>query len=146
MSAPYRPAMIAGKRVASSEYRSWQMMKERAKDATKHGYKHYISMEAAWESFDTFIADMGSKPSPEHTLERVDGGVGYGPNNCIWATRTRQARNRTYVKLSMDKAREIRRLYALGLRQVDLAEAFSVSQALISQVIRSCVWIEEGAK
>ena len=146
MSAPYRPAMIGGKRVASPEYRSWQMMKERAKDATKHRYRHYISMDPAWESFDTFIADMGPKPSLAHTLDRVDGGLGYGPDNCAWATRTRQARNRTYVKLSMEKAREIRKLHALGLRQIDLAEAFGVSQALISQVIRSCVWVEEGAK
>jgi hypothetical protein len=122
------------------------MMKERAKDATKHGYKHYISMDPAWESFDTFIADMGPKPGTEYTLERVDGAEGYGPDNCVWATRTQQARNRTYVKLSMDKAREIRKLCGLGLRQVDVAGAFGITQAHVSQVIRSCVWIEEQAK
>jgi hypothetical protein len=44
--------------------------------------------------FDCFLADMGPKPSPELTLERVDNDRGYGPDNCKWATRKEQAGNR----------------------------------------------------
>ena len=41
---------------------------------------------------------MGRKPSKNHTLERMDGDKNYSPDNCIWATRKTQSRNRAYAK------------------------------------------------
>ena len=41
---------------------------------------------------------MGRKPYKDYTLERIDGDKDYGPDNCIWATRKAQARNRDYAK------------------------------------------------
>jgi hypothetical protein len=38
---------------------------------------------------------MGLKPSPEHTLDRLDNSKDYGPGNCRWATRKEQMENRT---------------------------------------------------
>lgn len=43
---------------------------------------------------DAFIADMGPKPSPAHTLEREDTNGNYEPTNCIWALMKQQQRNR----------------------------------------------------
>jgi hypothetical protein len=37
---------------------------------------------------------MGPCPSPNHTLERVDGSKGYSPDNCRWATKKEQGRNK----------------------------------------------------
>ncbi len=45
------------------------------------------------ESFAAFVADMGSKPSPRHTVERERNSRGYMPSNCLWATKRTQARN-----------------------------------------------------
>ena len=44
--------------------------------------------------FECFIADMGDKSSPSLTIDRKDGSRPYEPDNCVWATRTQQARNR----------------------------------------------------
>lgn len=58
-----------------------------------------ISVCQSWRrSFVAFIRDVGHKPSPNHTLDRIDNDKGYEPGNVRWATRTEQARNRSSNK------------------------------------------------
>lgn len=52
-----------------------------------------ITVCERWRKFENFYADMGPRPTPKHTIERVDNDKGYDPSNCIWADRKVQARN-----------------------------------------------------
>ena len=91
-----------GKRIPSAEYRTWQNMRNRCLNPNSNDYRYYggrgISIAPEWNSFETFLADMGARPSDKHTLDRINNDQGYSKYNCRWETRQAQARNRPYAK------------------------------------------------
>lgn len=52
-----------------------------------------ITVCERWKQFDAFFEDMGEAPA-DLTLERLNNNEGYNPDNCVWATRKEQARNK----------------------------------------------------
>lgn len=88
----------------TSEFRSYQKMLSRCGNPNDPKYPRYggrgIAVCARWqERFENFFADMGSKPSPAHSIERKDNDGHYEPDNCVWATSQEQARNRSTARL-----------------------------------------------
>jgi hypothetical protein len=80
------------------EYRIWAHMKGRCLNPNDRSFARYggrgITVCERWLSFENFLADMGQRPSPEHSLERKENNDGYHPDNCIWATPLEQANNK----------------------------------------------------
>lgn len=89
----------------TTEYHSWNQMIGRCCNPANHGYKDYgargITVCERWRnSFEAFLADLGRKPSPQHSLDRYpDNDGNYEPGNVRWATRTEQGRNKRNNKL-----------------------------------------------
>lgn len=81
----------------TGEYEAWRSMRQRCLNPRNHAYYRYggrgITIDPRWDDYLVFLADMGRRPRGA-TLERVDNGKGYCPQNCVWATRKRQQRNR----------------------------------------------------
>lgn len=79
-------------------YTAWLNIRARCENEASPSYKNYggrgIRVCDRWQSFDNFFADMGQPPSAQHSIERLNNNGNYEPDNCIWATRYQQSRNR----------------------------------------------------
>lgn len=83
-------------------YRVWRSMKyrcsnPRAKDYPDYGGRGIKVCERWLNSFENFLADLGPRPTPQHSIERLDNDGNYEPGNCVWATKQEQNRNRRKI-------------------------------------------------
>jgi hypothetical protein len=79
-------------------YRIWCGILDRCNRPNGPNYSRYggrgISVCEEWRFFCNFYNDMKEGYSDELSIERVENDKGYFKDNCRWATRTEQARNR----------------------------------------------------
>lgn len=98
------PSAVIGRRgigpwTQHPDYNCWRKMRSRCNDPKNQDYRHYggkgIRVCPAWDSFLQFARDMGPRPTPKHTIGRIDNAKGYEAGNCRWETMAEQNRNRT---------------------------------------------------
>jgi hypothetical protein len=81
------------------EYAIWKGMKNRCTNPKNKSFKHYggcgIKVHPAWlESFPEFYEHVGPRPTPKHSIERINNNLGYVPGNVKWATGIEQGNNK----------------------------------------------------
>lgn len=89
------------------EYRVWSNMHKRCSDPRFATWYGHVRICDAWRDYETFLADVGRKPSPDASFDRVDPKGHYEPNNVRWASRTVQSRNTKLHVTSKTKARGV---------------------------------------
>lgn len=82
----------------SSEYQAWAQMKHRCSNPNNRMFKHYggrgITVCERWRNdFAAFYADMGNRPGPWASIDRIDNDGGYEPSNCRWVDAETQNNN-----------------------------------------------------
>jgi hypothetical protein len=81
----------------SSEYAIWRGMFTRTTKTSSESFHNYggrgIAVCDRWRKFENFLADMGSRPSRRHSIDRINNDGNYEPGNCRWATPSQQSRN-----------------------------------------------------
>lgn len=80
-------------------YQVWCALVRRCTDPKSADWPDYggrgITVCDRWRTdFAAFLADMGERPSPKHSIDRIKNDRGYEPGNCRWATGSEQALNR----------------------------------------------------
>jgi hypothetical protein len=86
-------------RILSPEWTAWKNLKQRCTIPNHPGYGRYggrgITVCEEWlNSFEAFYRHVGPRPSPEHSIDRINNDLGYFPGNVRWATRRPLARQR----------------------------------------------------
>lgn len=92
----FRKPLEAGR---TPEYWAWNSMVTRCTCPKDKRYFRYggqgVTICARWRhDYDAFLFDMGRRPAPGYSLVRKDRGAPYSPDNCRWATKREQQRNR----------------------------------------------------
>jgi hypothetical protein len=123
------------------EYSVWHAMKDRCHNPRGKVFQYYgargITVCERWrESFAAFLADMGPRPTPNHSVDRRDNARGYEPNNCSWQVSHVQSRNR----------RSTRMLTAFGKRQcvTDWSIEYGIGTQCLFARLRKGIPIEEA--
>lgn len=134
----------------SPEHRCWSSMKSRCTDPNSKSFPNYgargIDVDPRWlASFEAFLGDVGRRPTPAHSLDRIDNDRGYWPQNVRWATKSEQAQNRRRLrgaahKLNAEQVKEIRAKRAAGFLLRELAAEYGVSMSQISLIARRKEW------
>lgn len=87
----------------TAEYKIWLGIRKRCNNKNCRIYKYYggkgVKVCERWQEFGNFLADMGERPSPDHSVERNDSNGDYEPSNCRWATKKEQMRNKSDNRL-----------------------------------------------
>lgn len=104
---------------------TWNNMITRCQNESNPDYRKYggrgISVCSEWESFAAFANDMGCQPNGM-TLERIDNNLGYSKENCRWATRLEQARNKRSNRIVTLKGIQMPLVQAAEMLGIDRRE------------------------
>ena len=132
-------------------YFIWRNMIERCDIETHPAFNNYGGrgikiLDLSWYDFKKFKSwALNSGYSSDLTIERIDVNDGYYPENCTWATKKEQGRNKRNTKLSKKDIELIKNLYDDGFTRKEIFKIFKEKcgishKTYIDTILRSERW------
>lgn len=133
-------------------YNSWSTMRARCQDPKHPSFKYYgargVEVCARWQSFVSFLEDMGKRPSKQYVLSREGDKGNYEPNNCSWKLRSENEKERIpakgekqhLTKLKENQIPAIRRMYEEGMSFTDIGKNFKIHRRTVARIIKGETW------
>lgn len=125
-------------KAGTPSYRAWRSMRDRCLRQKSAAFVDYggrgITICQEWDTFEGFYADMGDPPSLL-TLERIDVNGNYNKQNCRWADRTDQARNRRNSRFIVINGQRV--------HAKDAADILGVEYKTLMARIKAYGWTDE---
>lgn len=77
------------------EHIAWKLMRQRCFNKNHQNYADYKDRAPSpeFEDFEVFLKEIGPRPSPKHSLDRIKNELGYVKGNIRWATKLEQSNN-----------------------------------------------------
>ncbi len=153
IAEPTRPLMREqhGHRIggASSEIQAFYDAKGRCTNTKHKRYKDWggRGIQFRFASFAQFLAEIGTKPSSEHSLDRINNNGHYEPGNVRWATKLEQMHNRRgtigskhpMAKLTEDQVTVILQMLS-HCSNTAIARQFQISHQLVWLIRHGHIW------
>jgi len=122
-------------------WNSWNAMKRRTRGGcSAHAKYKNMFIDPRWNRFFNFFSDMGARPEGL-TLDRKDNEKGYYKDNCRWATRAEQSRNRRCNVLNEEMVRMIRE-EKKGMAGVIIAKELGLKADTVRRAMSGLTWKE----
>jgi hypothetical protein len=130
---------------STPEMNAWKALIQRCVNQRNPQYRNYggrgITVCVRWlESFENFLADMGRRPSADHSIDRINNDGHYEPGNCRWTTGEVQRQNRRSSgppsTATPEQIAEVRRRLDAGERPSAIERALSLSRMTVRGIRR----------
>jgi hypothetical protein len=120
--------------VRTPEYQAWRGIIQRCYNPGSSGYHNYggrgVTMCDAWRhDYPAFLAHIGRKPSPRHSVDRIDNEKGYEPGNVRWATMKEQL---THTRVGLG----FKLLDGQGISLTDMASYLAITRGSLEYAFR----------